>query len=47
MFVKMYLNFVDMKHCINNNRYIIYSQRWHNLMKIYKTSLKVEMNAKN
>ena len=31
MFVIMYLIFVDMKHCINKNSYILCSQWWHNL----------------
>ena len=40
-------SFDDMKNCINKNKHVIYSQRWHNLMKTYITSLKVEINARD
>ena len=46
MFIKIYLNYVDIKHCINKNKYIIYSRLEHNLLKTYRIPLKVEMNAK-
>ena len=44
MFIKISLNFDDIKSCIDKNRYLIYSQWWHNLIKTYRTPLKVEMN---
>ena len=43
----MSFNFDDMKNRINKYRYIIYPQLYQNLMKTWRTPLKVEMNAKD
>ena len=44
----MFFNIDDInKNCINKNRYIIYFNKLHDLMKIYGTLLKLEMNAKD
>ena len=47
MFIKTSLNSSDMKNCTNKNSYMIYSERWHNLMKTYRILLKVKINAED